>query len=120
MKIAKRTQFVALYRTMGCPMSLRTAAAILSAGIVSGCVYLPAPPEPVYSYVPCPSSPTPPPSGAGTAPPPVQPGGTTGNQCLAATVPYPPYQYYIAPSYYPYAAPYYPGGVSFGFGGVNR
>jgi hypothetical protein len=75
------------------------------------------PPEPVYSYLPCPPSPGPPPPGS--APPPAAPGGANGNQCLAATVPYPPYQYYVAPSYYPYASPYYPGGVSFGFGVIR-
>jgi hypothetical protein len=97
-------------------MSLRTAAIILSAAMVAGCTYYPPPPEPVYGYVPCPSAAVPPPPGA-AAPAPVPPGGANGNQCLAATVPYPPYQYYVAPSYYPFGA--YPG-VSFGFGGVIR
>jgi hypothetical protein len=101
-------------------MSLRIATIVISATILAGCTYYPPPPMPVYSYVPCPPSPVPPPPGA-TAPAPTPPGGASGNQCLAATVPYPPYQYYVPPAYYPYGAPYYPGaGVSFGFGGVIR
>ena len=97
----------------------RTTVAVLSASLIAGCTFYPPPPEPVYSYIPCPPSPSLPPPGA-AAPPPAAPGGASGNQCLAATVPYPPYQYYVAPSYYPYASPYYPGaGVSFGFGVIR-
>lgn len=100
-------------------MLLRRAAVLLSAGMLAGCAYVPPPPEPVYSYVPCPSAAVPPPGAP--APLPAVPGGANVNQCLAATVPYPPYQYYVPPSYYPYGAPYYPGGgVNFGFGGVIR
>jgi hypothetical protein len=97
-------------------MSLRITGVVLSAGVVAGCTYYPPPPEPVYSYVPCPSAAAPPPPGAAV---PAPPAGASGNQCLAATLPYPPYQYYVPPSYYPYGAPYYPGGVSFGFGVVR-
>jgi hypothetical protein len=53
------------------------------------------------------------------APPPLAPGGASGNQCLAATVPYPPYQYYIVPSS-PFPSPFPGAGGSFGFGGVIR
>jgi len=61
------------------------------------------------------------PPSPGAVPLPPAPGGANGNQCLAATVPYPPYQYYVAPGHYPYASPYYPGaGVTLGFGGVIR
>jgi hypothetical protein len=98
-------------------MWLRTAVVVfLSAATITGCAYYAPPPEPVYSYVPCPPAAVPP-------PPATAPGGAGGNQCLTATAPYPPYQYYVAPSYYPYASPYYPGypgaGVSFGFGVIR-
>src|SRR5262249_605685 len=102
---------------MRCLM-LRGTAVILSIFLI-GCAYYPPPPQPVSRSVPCPSAAVPPLPGA-AAPAPVPPGGASGNQCLAATVPYPPYQYYVAPSYYPYAAPYPGAGVSFGFGGVIR
>jgi hypothetical protein len=98
----------------------RPVVIVLSAGLIASCAYYPPPPAPVYTYVPCPTAAVPPPPDA-VAPAPVPPGGANGSQCLAATVPYPPYQYYVAPGYYPSGAPYYPGaGVSFGFGGVIR